>query len=299
MNGIINVYKERGFTSHDVVAKLRGILHTKKIGHTGTLDPEATGVLPVCVGKATKVCALLTEKDKTYKAEVKLGIITDTQDMTGEILHESPVLVTEKELQDVINGFVGEIMQIPPMYSAVKINGKKLYELARQGKEVERKPRKIFIHEIRLLSTALSEGKFTMEVSCSKGTYIRTLCHDIGEKLGCGAAMNSLIRTRVDCFRLEDARTLAEIEQEAERGKAEELMLPVDAMFSEAEECTVSSDALHLLANGNSIKPSHCSLKMPKQGEPVRMYDEHGDFYALYEYRQSDGMYHVVKMFHE
>lgn len=299
MNGIINVYKERGFTSHDVVAKLRGILHTKKIGHTGTLDPEATGVLPVCVGKATKVCGLLTEKDKTYVAEVKLGVVTDTQDMTGEIQKECPVHVTEEELREVVSHFAGEISQIPPMYSAIKVNGKKLYELARQGKEVERKPRKVTIHEIRIRSVNLSEAEFTMEVTCSKGTYIRTLCHDIGEELGCGAAMKSLVRTRVDCFVQEEAQTLSEIEKVVKDGKTDELFLSVDALFGDAPKCTVTSSALRLLANGNSVKPAFCSYKKPQPDETVRMYDEQGDFYALYQYRQSDRMYHVVKMFHE
>ena len=180
MNGIINVYKERGFTSHDVVAKLRGILHMKKIGHTGTLDPDATGVLPVCIGKATKVCGLLTDKDKTYRAVVKLGVTTNTEDMTGEILAKHPVSVTKEQIEMAVSKFAGEIEQIPPMYSAIKINGKKLYELARQGKEVERKARKVTIYEIKVLSIDFSENEFTMEVSCSKGTYIRTLCKDIG-----------------------------------------------------------------------------------------------------------------------
>lgn len=178
------MYKERGFTSHDVVAKLRGILHMKKIGHTGTLDPDATGVLPVCLGKATKVCGLLTDKDKTYRAVVKLGVMTNTEDMTGEILAKHPVLVTKEQIERAVSKFVGEIEQVPPMYSAIKINGKKLYELARQGKEVERKARKVTIYGIKVLSIDFSENEFTMEVSCSKGTYIRTLCKDIESSLG-------------------------------------------------------------------------------------------------------------------
>lgn len=299
MNGIINVYKERGFTSHDVVAKLRGILHTKKIGHTGTLDPEATGVLPVCVGKATKVCSLLTDKDKTYVAEVRLGITTDTQDMTGEIQSECPVDVTEDIICEVVSRFVGEISQVPPMYSAIKINGKKLYELARQGREVERKPRSITIREIRILEMNLSRQEFTMEVTCSKGTYIRTLCHDIGAELGCGAAMKSLVRTRVDCFVHEEALTLSEIERKVQEEGTEGLLLPIDALFSGAPECVVGASALRLLQNGNSVKPGSCSYRTPKQDELVRMYDEQGEFYAIYQYRQSDRMYHVVKMFHE
>ncbi len=253
MNGIINVYKERGFTSHDVVAKLRGILHMKKIGHTGTLDPDATGVLPVCIGKATKVCGLLTDKDKTYRAVVKLGVTTNTEDMTGEILSHHPVSITKEQIEMAVSKFVGEIEQIPPMYSAIKINGKKLYELARQGKEVERKARKVTIYEIKVLSIDFSENEFTMEVSCSKGTYIRTLCKDIGEFLGCGAAMKTLVRTRVSEFFLEQALTLGQIEQAVKEGKIQDYLIPIDAMFSDLKDCVVSDEALRLLLNGNCI----------------------------------------------
>ena len=196
IHGIINVYKEKGFTSHDVVAKLRGIVGQKKIGHTGTLDPDATGVLPVCLGKATKLCDLLTDKNKTYEAVLLLGKTTDTQDITGEVLEEkSTEALTEEKVREAIEGFIGDYEQIPPMYSALKVNGKKLYELAREGKVIERKARLVKILDIQILEIDLP--KVRMEVSCSKGTYIRTLCHDIGEKLGCGGCMESLIRTRV------------------------------------------------------------------------------------------------------
>ena len=211
IHGIINVYKEKGFTSHDVVAKLRGIVGQKKIGHTGTLDPDATGVLPVCLGKATKLCDLLTDKNKTYEAVLLLGKTTDTQDITGEVLEEkSTEALTEEKVREAIEGFIGDYEQIPPMYSALKVNGKKLYELAREGKVIERKARPVKILDIQILEIDLP--KVRMEVSCSKGTYIRTLCHDIGEKLGCGGCMESLIRTRVSTFRIEDAKTLDEIE---------------------------------------------------------------------------------------
>ena len=207
IHGIINVYKEKGFTSHDVVAKLRGIVGQKKIGHTGTLDPDATGVLPVCLGKATKLCDLLTDKNKTYEAVLLLGKTTDTQDITGEVLEEkSTEALTEEKVREAIEGFIGDYEQIPPMYSALKVNGKKLYELAREGKVIERKARPVKILDIQILEIDLP--KVRMEVSCSKGTYIRTLCHDIGEKLGCGGCMESLIRTRVSTFRIEDAKTL-------------------------------------------------------------------------------------------
>ncbi len=181
IHGIINVYKEKGFTSHDVVAKLRGIVGQKKIGHTGTLDPDATGVLPVCLGKATKLCDLLTDKNKTYEAVLLLGKTTDTQDITGEVLEEkSTEALTEEKVREAIEGFIGDYEQIPPMYSALKVNGKKLYELAREGKVIERKARPVKILDIQILEIDLP--KVRMEVSCSKGTYIRTLCHDIGEK---------------------------------------------------------------------------------------------------------------------
>ena len=172
INGVINVYKEKGYTSHDVVAKLRGILRQKKIGHTGTLDPEAEGVLPVCLGKATKLCELLTDKTKTYEAVLRLGIVTDTQDMTGKVLEEHPVSVTDEEVERTILSFLGDQEQIPPMYSALKVNGRKLYELAREGKEVERKPRKVTLYEIKILEMNLPLVRFS--VTCSKGTYIRT-----------------------------------------------------------------------------------------------------------------------------
>ena len=193
--GIIVIHKEKGFTSHDVVAKLRGILHMKKIGHTGTLDPDATGVLPVALGKGTKLVDLLTDKEKTYEAVLHLGIDTDTQDMSGTVLEERPVNVTEEEVRKVLKSFVGEQLQVPPMYSALKVNGKKLYELAREGKTVERKARPVCFYEIEPLEFHLPLVK--IRVTCSKGTYIRTLCHDIGEKLGCGGCMEELLRSRV------------------------------------------------------------------------------------------------------
>lgn len=299
MNGIINVKKEKGFTSHDVVAKLRGILRMKKIGHTGTLDPDATGVLPVCVGKATKVCDLLTDKDKTYVAEVKLGITTDTLDLTGEILAEKEVSVTEEDIRKSLEDFRGEIQQIPPMYSAIKINGKKLYELARQGKEVERKPRTVTIHELILRDVALDKQEFTIEVTCSKGTYIRTLCQDIGEVLGCGAAMKSLVRTRVGRFTIENAKTLAEIEAQVKSAEAVDLWIPIEEVFDGYRRCDVETKAMNFLRNGNLVKPSLCSLKTPQSGEQVRMYGDDGAFYAIYRYEEKDQMFHIVKMFHE
>ena len=229
MDGIINVYKEKGFTSHDVVAKLRGILRMKKIGHTGTLDPAAEGVLPVCLGKGTRLCDMLTDKTKTYRAVLLLGKETDTQDTTGAVQAEYPVHVTEEEVREAILSFLGDYMQIPPMYSALKVNGKKLYELARQGKEVEREARPVQILDIQIESIELP--RVTFSVSCSKGTYIRTLCYDIGRRLGCGGCMESLLRTRVDCFVLEDSLTLSQIEKLRDAGRVEEHVVPVEGVF--------------------------------------------------------------------
>lgn len=295
IHGIINVYKEKGFTSHDVVAKLRGIVGQKKIGHTGTLDPDATGVLPVCLGKATKLCDLLTDKNKTYEAVLLLGKTTDTQDITGEVLEEkSTEALTEEKVREAIEGFIGDYEQIPPMYSALKVNGKKLYELAREGKVIERKTRPVKILDIQILEIDLP--KVRMEVSCSKGTYIRTLCHDIGEKLGCGGCMESLIRTRVSTFRIEDAKTLDEIETLKQEGKLAELLVPIDAMFPFYPKITVKDDWKAFAKNGNPL-----DLKMLKEacgqdeGTQVRLYDESGKFIAIYQWKEKK--YHIVKMF--
>lgn len=301
MNGIIIVNKEKGFTSHDVVAKLRGILHTKKIGHTGTLDPDATGVLPVCIGKATKVCDLLTEKEKTYEAVIRFGLTTDTLDMTGTVLEEKTVHFTKDQLVETLAAFTGEIDQIPPMYSAIKVNGKKLYELARKGQVVERKPRKVTIYELELLSENLSENECTIRVRCSKGTYIRSLCQDIGEALGCGAAMKALVRTGVGRFQIGQALTLSQIEDACRCQNPESLLLTVDSVFDQYRSCQVSEKAMRFLKNGNLVDASFCDTgeKGPEDGENFRMYGFDGDFYAIYHYEKKDGMFHIVKMFHE
>ena len=295
IHGIINVYKEKGFTSHDVVAKLRRIVGQKKIGHTGTLDPDATGVLPVCLGKATKLCDLLTDKNKTYEAVLLLGKTTDTQDITGEVLEEkSTEALTEEKVREAIEGFIGDYEQIPPMYSALKVNGKKLYELAREGKVIERKARPVKILDIQILE--IDFPKVRMEVSCSKGTYIRTLCHDIGEKLGCGGCMESLIRTRVSTFRIEDAKTLDEIETLKQEGKLAELLIPIDVMFPSYPKITVKDDWKAFAKNGNPL-----DLKMLKEAcgqdeeTQVRLYDESGKFIAIYQWKEKK--YHIVKMF--
>lgn len=297
-NGIINIYKEAGFTSHDVVAKMRGILQQKKIGHTGTLDPQATGVLPVCLGSGTKLCDMLTDKDKEYITELLLGVTTDTQDTTGEILQKREVAVCEEEVKKAIESFWGSYDQIPPMYSALKVNGKKLYELAREGKEVERKPRPVVIHEIEILKMELPVVR--MRVKCSKGTYIRTLCADIGEKLGCGGTMQSLVRTRVERFALEEAVTLQELEKLRDEGRIEEVLVCVDKVFDGCPSLHVSEAAEKLLENGNVIYPGQTEeKKYYAPGKQVRFYRRDGSFAGIYAYDGKQKCYKPVKMFLE
>lgn len=294
MDGILIIRKEKGYTSHDVVAKLRGILKQKKIGHTGTLDPDAEGVLPVCLGRATRTVELLSDRDKTYVAVLRLGMITDTQDSSGQVLEQKPVLVTEKEVYAAAESFLGEQKQIPPMYSALKINGHKLCDLARQGIEVERKPRPVCFHEIRILSVRLPEVE--MEVTCSKGTYIRTLCHDMGEKLGCGGCMAKLIRTRVGHFSLEQACTLAEVQQLLNKGKLQEKILDIETVFEEDPRIACNPAADKLLHNGNPLT-ADCVQELHK-GTDVRMCDSSGVFVGIYRWKEEKQMYFPKKMFY-
>ncbi len=296
MNGIINIYKEQGFTSFDVVAKLRGICRQKKIGHTGTLDPDATGVLPVCLGNATRVCDLLTDKIKEYEAVLLFGITTDTQDISGTILEKKEVNITADDAISCIGGFVGSIEQIPPMYSAVKVNGKKLYELARQGKEIERKPRPVTIHSIDIIDISLPRVR--MRVSCSKGTYIRTLCNDIGTRLGCGAVMESLVRTRSGDFTIETAVTLDKVNEWADAGTIEEHIIPVDELFKDCGSISLKEDAEKLLKNGNSFKKRDiASLTEGTVPCRFRVYDHDGSFTALYDADAAGNLFKVYKMF--
>lgn len=293
MDGIIVIRKEKGYTSHDVVAKLRGILRMKKIGHTGTLDPDAEGVLPVALGKGTRLVELLTEKEKTYEAVMRLGVSTDTQDMTGTILKEQEVSVTEEEIKNAAASFSGEQLQIPPMYSALKVNGKKLYELAREGKEVERKARPVHFYEIEILEIRLPLVK--MRVSCSKGTYIRTLCHDMGEKLGCGGAMEALLRTKSGDFTLEQSMTLQETEEAVKDGAIEEKIISVEEVLSSYPSVCAKPEGDRLLANGN---PLHEGLVKGEEKEGwVRMYTSSGIFTGIYQWKQKRQQYFPVKMF--
>lgn len=227
-NGILVIDKPAGWTSMDVCAKLRGVFHEKRVGHGGTLDPMATGVLPVFIGRATRAVEFAEKSDKEYIAGLKLGVITNTQDTSGEVLEERPVQVSREQLEAALEKFRGDILQVPPMYSAIKINGKKLYELARKGREVERPARAVTIKALEILDKQ-GDGLYTIRVRCTKGTYIRTLCHDIGQTLGCGGCMASLRRTMAAGFTLKDAVSLEQIQTEADPAS---LLLPVDCLFA-------------------------------------------------------------------
>lgn len=302
-HGMMTIYKEAGYTSSDVVARLRGILHMKKIGHTGTLDPDAEGVLPVCLGNGTKLCELIADRDKEYIAVMRLGVTTDTQDMSGEVLkkisdEEVARAVTCEMIREASAAFTGEISQIPPMYSAVKIGGKRLYQYARQGQTVERAARKVWIHELEITSIELP--LVTMRVRCSKGTYIRTLCQDIGDKLGTGAAMEHLLRTRVGQFRLEDSIKLDEAEAIMKSEDPERIngyILPVDSFFEQALCAQVREEGMRYLLNGNTLRREFTDLPRSAEAKDVRMYDRSGKFYALYRYDPVKDELRNVRMF--
>ena len=284
MDGIINVYKPCGMTSHDVVNRIRKIAGTKKVGHTGTLDPDAEGVLPICINRATKTADMLTASDKRYTASFKLGIVTDTLDIGGSILECRETAVSKEEIENAVMSFVGESEQIPPMYSAIKVGGKKLCDLARKGIEVERKPRKICIYEINILS--ITEDSFTIDVKCSKGTYIRTLGFDIGEKLGCGAVMTSLVRTQSSVFTADSSVKLNDLTPDNYR----DFVIPADRLF-DYDKITVKGDVLRKILNGNSVKFEGIS-----DGKMYRVYDENGRFLCI-SYAE-DGILKVRKMFY-
>lgn len=300
IDGVINVYKERGYTSHDVVARLRGILRQKKIGHTGTLDPEAEGVLPVCLGSATRLCDMLTDKRKTYRAVLLLGRETDTQDVWGATVREDSLEargVDREKAREAILGFAGDYAQIPPMYSALKVNGKKLCDLARAGKTVERRPRQVTIYSIEIEDMELPRA--AIKVCCSKGTYIRTLCHDIGEKLGCGGCMEALVRTRVERFELKDSLTLEEIEKLNSQGLLKEHIVSVEDMFSGYPAAAVKQGRDRLVHNGNPLKAEHvlCDMDRVQDGACLRIYDSLGKFMGLYQWEQEKGRFAPRKMF--
>ena len=298
-NGIINVYKEKGYTSFDVVARMRGICGQKKIGHTGTLDPDAEGVLPVCLGKATKVCDMLTDSDKVYRAVMQLGVETDTQDMTGTILKEADTSgLAEQYVMGAVMQFEGEIFQVPPMYSALKVNGKKLCDLARVGVTVERKARPVTIYKIFVENIELPY--VTMTVSCSKGTYIRTLCHDIGAKLGCGAAMKSLVRLQAAGYRIEDAYKLDALQKFSESGTLKDAVTPIERVFEVYPVLTAKPEFDIMLKNGNKMALQQFQeMIKPEPEMKVRVRMSDGRFAAVYEYREDLGLFRPSKMFLE
>ena len=291
------VNKERDYTSFDVVAKLRGILKQKKMGHTGTLDPMATGVLPVCLGAGTKLCDMMTDTKKIYRAVMLLGKDYDTEDVTGELLAESEVSVTEDEINEAVKRFIGEIEQLPPMYSAVKVNGKKLCDYARAGREVERKPRKVTIYDIEIEEINLPY--VTMKASCSKGTYIRTLCREIGETLGCHGCMQSLVRIYTGGFSIEEAKTIEEIERYRDEGRLDEILYGVDLFFQDYPKAVVVAESEIYADNGNAMKPDEFS-ELPKgvsDGGRIRVYRKDGFFYGIYRYEDRKRIYKPEKMF--
>ena len=287
MDGVLNIRKEKGYTSFDVVAKLRGILHMKKIGHTGTLDPEAEGVLPVVLGKATKLVDLLTDKQKTYEALMHLGLETDTQDMTGTVLCEKTVEVSEEEVEAVIRGFVGEYKQIPPMYSAVKVNGQKLYDLARKGREVERPARDIIVHEMELLDFDENAQKGTLRCVVSKGTYVRTLVNDLGEKLGTLAVLHSLVRTRSGAYPLDRCRSFEDCERAMADGTMQQLLLPTDSLFTDCPAVALTAEGAERIARGAVVFPRQTDSLPETAGTLCRVYHE-GRFLMLGQVRELD-----------
>lgn len=276
VNGVVVIDKPKGMTSHDVVGRLRRIYHTRRVGHTGTLDPMATGVLPVCIGCATKAAEMLTAKEKRYTAVLELGKRSDTLDIEGEILEVCPVEVSEAEVREVIAGFIGRQQQLPPMYSAIKQNGKKLYELARQGIEVERQKRDITIYNIDVLSVKLPY--VTIDVRCSKGTYIRSLCDDIGERLGCGAVMTELRRT-LSGFSIEESHTIEELES---MEQPENAVLATDSLFADMPEIRLNAKQERSIRNGVRM-----TWRGGTEGENYRLYGAEGEFLCVSQIRDS------------
>lgn len=288
MNGIIIIDKPKGKTSHDMVSLMRRLTKIRRIGHTGTLDPMATGVLPICIGCATKAADMLTLSDKCYRAEMILGKTTSTLDAEGEVLEEHEVNVTESEIREAIKNFEGEIEQIPPMYSAIKQNGKKLYELAREGIEVERPSRRVTINSIDIVE--IEAERIVFEVSCSKGTYIRTLCDDIGKKLGTGAYMSALRRIKTGCFSIDEAYTVKELTALAESGELEGRLKSVDALFSDYGEIHLNEKQTKSIKNGVRM-----SWRGKQEGELLRLYDDSSKFICISQIEE--GKLKLIKSF--
>ncbi len=286
LSGVINIYKEKGFTSHDVVNIVRKSLDRVKTGHTGTLDPDACGVLPICIGKATKLADYIAADVKEYRAELLLGVSTTTQDTSGDVLEKHEVSLKEDEIKNAIMQFVGEYYQTPPMYSAIKINGKKLYELAREGKEIERKKRLINIFDIKI-EKFIGNDRVVFSVLCSKGTYIRTLCSDIGEKLGVGGCMAELLRTRSGNFYLKDSVKIDEFKKIVSEGRLDDVLLPIDKILSGYSKVCVSENANKYLYNGNKINVGFVDKRNFCDEEKVLVYDFQGKVIGIYQFSEN------------
>ena len=294
VNGAVIVYKEKGMTSFDVIYRLRKIFGVRKIGHTGTLDPDAEGVLICCLGRATKAVSLLEADTKTYEAHMHLGLVTDTQDISGEVLERREVHVGETAVRETLAAFEGTVDQIPPMYSALKVNGQKLVDLARRGKEVERQPRKVTFSGMEILSIDMPEVVF--RVTCTRGAYIRTLCHDAGLKLGCGAAMGYLLRTRVGDFGLDRALKLDEIRIRVENGDLG-FVIPTDELFPQYVKVKAERKGQNkALLNGNLLRIADTGVPV---GKTVRMYTRDGDFAGLYRLADDEGRFELIKYFYD
>lgn len=305
MNGILNVLKPPGMTSFDVVAHLRGLLGIRKIGHAGTLDPLAVGVLPVCAGRATRAIEFLMEKDKHYRAELTLGIVTDTQDSSGKVISSVMPERSDEEIEDAVNSFTGKYLQIPPMYSALRVDGKRLYKLARDGIEIERQHREVEIYSVQVLAIDRKDGiKVLFDVHCSKGTYIRTLCADIGECLGCGGHMSFLLRKRAGYFDISAAYTLEELAQRKKDGTIQTALLGVDMVFGSIPGYTLDEYSDKKFRNGMHIPVSGALVTddsnkdSSKDGTLIRVYGSKGEFIALGAVKKGeDGTYLKVRKF--
>lgn len=305
MNGILNVLKPPEMTSFDVVAHLRGLFGTRKIGHAGTLDPLAVGVLPVCVGRATRAIEFLMDKDKYYRAELTLGIITDTQDSSGKTLSSVATDCSDNEIKDTVDSFTGKYLQMPPMYSALKVDGKRLYELARNGIEIERQHREVEIYSAKVLAIDRTNGiKVLLDVHCSKGTYIRTLCADIGERLGCGGHMSFLLRKRAGPFDISAAYTLEELSRKQKNGTIQSVLLGVETIFDSITGFTLDENSDKKFRNGMSIPVSNALAlndsrqEDGKENNFIRVYGTTGEFIALGAVKKyEDGTYLKVKKF--
>ena len=301
MEGILAIWKPEGWTSHDVVAKTRGILKVKRIGHAGTLDPMVTGVLPLCIGRSTRVVEYLQERPKAYEATITLGIATDTEDITGDVIERADAShITLEQVEAAIQSFVGDIMQVPPMFSAVKINGQRLYDLAREGKVVEREPRPVTIHAIQLLETHLQTANptFRFNVECSKGTYIRTLCVDLGKALGVPATMSSLIRTMSGGITKDQCLTLEQVKALMEAGELEEHLLPAEVAINHLPSLVVKESKKRFALQGQKLYWSDCKgHESLLEDEIVRIYDEEHNFIGIFQLSQQDKLIKPIKVF--